>query len=226
MLPTDWVYGGWPKSGEIDIMEYVGYDPGIVHGTVHTDAYNHMLGTQKGASKTVADAETAFHVYSITWYETKMDFFIDGTKYFTFFTGGTWQKWPFDQRFHLLLNIAVGGNWGGAQGVDDNIFPVRMEVDYVRVYQDITLSALSLEALNPIQLFPNPAKDIISLNSTLNFNQVEIYNISGELIKSISVRDNKSAEININTLKNGIYSLLIKNNNGQIVGQHKLIKQE
>lgn len=137
MLPTDWVYGAWPASGEIDIMEYVGYDPGIVHGTVHTEAYNHSIGTQVGASYSVPNAETAFHVYAIEWDESKIDFFVDGNKYFTFNNQGTWQKWPFDQRFHLILNIAIGGNWGGVQGVDDNIFPVKMEIDYVRVYQAV-----------------------------------------------------------------------------------------
>jgi len=135
MLPTDWVYGGWPASGEIDIMEYVGYDPGVVHGTVHTQAFNHSIGTQQGNSINVADAESNFHVYAIEWDQDKIDFFVDDTKYFTFTNQGGWEKWPFDQRFHLLLNIAVGGDWGGVQGVDDNIFPVKMEVDYVRVYQ-------------------------------------------------------------------------------------------
>jgi len=135
MLPTDWVYGGWPASGEIDIMEYVGYDPGVVHGTVHTQAFNHSIGTQQGNSINIADAESNFHIYAIEWDQDKIDFFVDDTKYFTFANQGDWTKWPFDQRFHLILNIAIGGDWGGAQGVDDNIFPVKMEVDYVRVYQ-------------------------------------------------------------------------------------------
>lgn len=137
MLPTDWYYGGWPQSGEIDIMEHVGYDEGIVHGTVHTDAYNHTKGTQQGNSYEVPDATSAFHVYSIEWSEDTIEFFVDDDKYFMFANQGTWQKWPFDKRFHLILNIAVGGTWGGAQGVDDNAFPTQMEVDYVRVYQPV-----------------------------------------------------------------------------------------
>ncbi len=67
--------------------------------------------------------------------ENKIDFFVDDTKYYTFTNQGGWEKWPFDQWFHLILNIAVGGNWGGAQGVDDNLFPIQFDVDYVRVYQ-------------------------------------------------------------------------------------------
>jgi beta-glucanase (GH16 family) len=136
MLPTDWEYGGWPASGEIDIMEYVGYDPNIVHQTVHTQAYNHLNGTEQTSSTTLATAEEEFHVYAIEWTEDKIDFFVDGVLRFTFENEGTWQKWPFDKRFHLLLNVAIGGNWGGVQGVDDSIFPVQMEVDYVRVYQE------------------------------------------------------------------------------------------
>ncbi|WP_111671311.1 glycoside hydrolase family 16 protein [Algoriphagus litoralis] len=135
MLPEKNTYGGWPKSGEIDIMEHVGYDPGRVHGTVHTEAFNHSIGTQKGAQLTVPDFQNDFHTYAIDWRKDKIDFFIDGEKYFTFEnTGNGPKEWPFDQPFHLILNIAVGGNWGGAKGVDTAIWPQRLEVDYVRVF--------------------------------------------------------------------------------------------
>lgn len=135
MLPEENRYGGWPKNGEIDIMEHVGFDPGKVHGTVHTEAFNHAIGTQKGAQKMVPDFSEEFHTYAIDWTAAKIDFFIDGQKYFTFGNSGKdYQEWPFDQPFHLILNIAVGGNWGGAQGVDPAIWPQRMEVDYVRVF--------------------------------------------------------------------------------------------
>ncbi|UZD22252.1 glycoside hydrolase family 16 protein [Algoriphagus halophytocola] len=135
MLPDENTYGGWPKSGEIDIMEHVGYDPGKVHGTVHTEAFNHTIGTQKGGSLLIPDFHTDFHVFAIDWTAEKIDFFINGKKYFTFEnTGGDYKEWPFDQTFHLILNIAVGGGWGGQQGVATDIWPQRMEVDYVRVY--------------------------------------------------------------------------------------------
>lgn len=135
MLPEEDRHGGWPKNGEIDIMEHVGYDPGKVHGTVHTEAFNHSIGTQKGGQKMVPDFSDEFHTYAIDWTAEKIDFFIDGEKYFTFEnTGNDYKEWPFDQPFHLILNIAVGGNWGGAKGVDTQIWPQRMEVDFVRVY--------------------------------------------------------------------------------------------
>ncbi|RPA70465.1 glycoside hydrolase family 16 protein [Cyclobacteriaceae bacterium YHN15] len=135
MLPEENTYGGWPKSGEIDIMEHVGYDQGTVHGTVHTEAFNHTKGTQKGKTIPVPDCSEEFHVYAINWQEDKIDFYMDGEKYHTFQnTGGSWEEWPFDHPFHLILNIAVGGNWGGVQGVNPEIWPQRMEIDYVRVY--------------------------------------------------------------------------------------------
>lgn len=136
MLPTDWEYGNWPASGEIDIMEHVGFDPGNVHATVHTGAYNGSLGTQVGKSIQVPDFDTAFHTYSIEWTKDKIDAFLDNEKYFTFENdhSGNTDTWPFDKKFHFILNIAMGGNWGGQQGVDPELSKLSMEVDYVRVY--------------------------------------------------------------------------------------------
>lgn len=137
MLPTDWKYGGWPASGEIDIMEHVGYDPGVIHGTIHTESYNHMKQTQKEGKITVEDAQDAFHVYAVNWTENKMDFYVDDRLYHSVIRNpeDDYKGWPFDQRFYLIMNIAVGGNWGGAKGVDPDIWPQRMEIDYARVYQ-------------------------------------------------------------------------------------------
>lgn len=137
MLSTDWRYGGWPASGEIDIMEHVGYDQDVVHGTIHTEAYNHMKQTQKEGKVIVDQAQRTFHVYAIDWTENKIDFLIDDRLYHTVLRDpkDDFKGWPFDQPFHLIMNIAVGGNWGGKEGVDETIWPQRMEVDYVRVYQ-------------------------------------------------------------------------------------------
>lgn len=126
----------WPDDGEIDIMEQVGYDPTKIHGSIHTKAYNHVIRTQKTAVIDVPDATEAFHVYSINWTPEKIDFFVDKKKYFTFVNEHkTNDEWPFHDPFYLILNIAVGGNWGGQKGVDNSIFPQSMEIDYVRVYQ-------------------------------------------------------------------------------------------
>lgn len=138
MLPEENTFGSWPKSGEIDIMEHVGFDPSVVHGTVHTEAFNHTKKTQKGAQKKVDTFSEEFHTYAIDWKAEKIDFFIDGEFYFTFENSGKdFREWPFDHPFHLVLNLAIGGNWGGQKGVDPKIWPQRMEVDYVRVYDKL-----------------------------------------------------------------------------------------
>lgn len=138
MLPTNLAYGAWPKSGEIDIMEHVGYDPNVVHFSVHTEAYNHSINTQKTSTRTIPTATTEFHIYRVDWTPYAVRGYFDDALVFTFTNDGKGSAtWPFDKTFHLLLNIAVGGNWGGVQGVDDTVFPATMVVDYVRVYKMI-----------------------------------------------------------------------------------------
>ncbi len=137
MLASEQNYSNkyWPDNGEIDIMEHVGYDPGKVHASVHTKAFNHVINTQKTANMMVNDFDTAFHEYRLDWTPQKIEMYIDSKLYFTFEnTGKGFAEFPFDKKFHLLLNLAVGGNWGGVKGVDESIFPQRMEVDYVRIY--------------------------------------------------------------------------------------------
>jgi beta-glucanase (GH16 family) len=136
MLPTDWEYGGWPKSGEIDIMEHVGHVQDSIYGTIHTKAYNHSIGTHIGQPTFVENPANEFHNYSIEWTENSIKWFVDEVQYFEVENEQkTFAEWPFDKRFHLVLNIAVGGFWGGEKGIDNNIFPQKMMIDYVRVYQ-------------------------------------------------------------------------------------------
>jgi beta-glucanase (GH16 family) len=138
MLPTDWEYGGWPKSGEIDIMEHVGFDQDRVHITVHTEAYNHSINTQVGKNRVVSNASSEFHLYQIEWTPSAILGYIDDQLLFEFKNEGKgYAYWPFDKRFHILLNIAVGGNWGGQNGVDNFIWPASMQIDYVRYYKMI-----------------------------------------------------------------------------------------
>ncbi len=128
--------GGWPMNGELDIMEHVGWDPGRVHGNIHTKAYNHVQHTQKGAWTMVPTTCSAFHDYQLLWTKDRIVIGVDGKGYMAFAntSKGNKEEWPFDAPQYLLLNIAVGG-WGGVQGVDPAAFPAKMEVDYVRVYQ-------------------------------------------------------------------------------------------
>ncbi len=127
----------WPLDGEIDIMEYVGYDPGWVHASVHTKAYNHTIGTQKTARMETKTAETEFHIYAVEWTADFVKGFVDGVEYFRFDNDkkGDVNTWPFNKPFYLKLNLAWGGDWGGAQGVDETKLPATYEIDYVRVYQ-------------------------------------------------------------------------------------------
>jgi beta-glucanase (GH16 family) len=141
MLPTGWSYGNWPNSGEIDIMEHVGFDPDMVHASVHTQSYNHKIQTQKTARINVPTSRSEFNVYAVEWTPEEIRGFVNQQHYFTFRNerltnpAADYRQWPFDKPFHLLLNLAVGGTWGGAQGVEPTIWPQRMEIDYVRVYE-------------------------------------------------------------------------------------------
>ncbi|MBM4170461.1 MAG: glycoside hydrolase family 16 protein [Ignavibacteria bacterium] len=138
MLPSVWSLGngGWPDNGEIDIMEHVGYNPNVIHASIHCNKYVHTNGTQKTATINIADAITTFHNYIIEWSESEIKAFVDDKLYFTFKNEGKgWEYWPFYKSFHLILNIAIGGTWGGVQGIDNSIFPQRMEIEYVRIYK-------------------------------------------------------------------------------------------
>lgn len=134
MVPED---ASWPAGGEIDIMEMVGWDPNVIHATLHSGAFNHRLGTQRGAQKQVATACTAFHNYQLDWKPESITIGVDGRAYMRVANdqpGGA-AAWPFTRPYPLILNLAVGGDWGGAKGVDDRSFPQRMSVDYVRYWK-------------------------------------------------------------------------------------------
>jgi beta-glucanase (GH16 family) len=139
--PAIWMLGSggrWPDDGEIDILEQTGWDKTQVLGTVHTRAYNYFngsLGVARGAGTRVADACTAFHDYQLTWSADRIQIGVDGVVYMVFDnprTGDT-TRWPFDNPQYLILNLAIGGDLGGA--VDPAFTTQQMEVDYVRVYQ-------------------------------------------------------------------------------------------
>ncbi|HMP30079.1 MAG TPA: glycoside hydrolase family 16 protein, partial [Saprospiraceae bacterium] len=128
----------WPLCGEIDIMEHVGKDPNVVHVSLHSQLYNHMKGTQITHIDTLEDVFDTFHKYGIEWDQKSIQFFVDDQLYFKTFKGEKGriaenEGWPFDKPYYLILNLAIGGNWGGE--IDDNIFPTTMVVDYVRMYK-------------------------------------------------------------------------------------------
>ena len=140
--PAIWMIGsnidevGWFRCGEIDIMENVGFDPNRVHAYIHNEAYNHVKKTQRGSTIVLKEPDKNFYIYALEWGPEQMTFYADGVPYFTFHNeGGGEEVWPFDQPFYLLLNLAIGGVWGGIKGIDESAFPQRYEIDYVRIYQ-------------------------------------------------------------------------------------------
>jgi len=136
MVGVDMEKKGWPACGEIDVMEYVGWQPGLFHFTVHTTSFNHEIKTQKGTRKNVGEADGDFHLFGLLWSPEKLEWFYDGEKVFEFKnTGKGRDDWPFDQPHYLIVNLAMGGSWGGAKGVDDAVFPAEFLVNYVRVWK-------------------------------------------------------------------------------------------
>ncbi len=136
MLGDNRLQAGWPLCGEIDIMENVGYDPRVIHANIHTAKYNHVRKTNKGGKIEIDAPDRKFHVYSVEWDAAAMKFAVDGKVYFTYLNEHSGaDAWPFDQPSYLILNLAVGGAWGGREGIDPAIFPRRLEIDWVRVWQ-------------------------------------------------------------------------------------------
>tara|TARA_B100000524_G_scaffold65838_2_gene30357 strand:- start:321 stop:1097 length:777 start_codon:yes stop_codon:yes gene_type:complete len=141
--PAIWMLGHdiddifWPLCGEIDIMEYVGKTPGKIHTTLHTkDSYGQSINTKV---TTIKNIEDGFHIYKMNWDKNKIQFFVDDTIVYTFSPANKNKiNWPFDKPFYLILNLAIGGEFGGFE-VDDNIFPQEFIVDYIKVYKDSNL---------------------------------------------------------------------------------------
>lgn len=137
MMPTYDEYGGWPKSGEIDIMEYVGWDANKLYFTTHYEGTN-GTGHQSSGSNTSAISQpyNQYIKFTLIWSPTKMEWYANDKKYFTYNkTADNSKVWPFNKMFYLILNLAYGGDWGGQNGIDDTKLPHKFYIDYARVYQ-------------------------------------------------------------------------------------------
>jgi beta-glucanase (GH16 family) len=215
MMPQANVYGGWPYSGEIDIMEHIGSDPRMTSHAVHTGNKNGAKGNNWFNRQYKDSMENKFHTYAIVWGADDIKFYIDDVKSTTLYRNFTedFRGWPFDQDFYLILNLAIGGTMGGA--VDDAIFnqPVEMKVDYVRAYQLNT--AIETIKTNNIEVYPTHFTNELNIKST-SPTVVSLFNGQGKLILNKMIVDTEL--INTSSLSNGIYLLKTEE------GTFKLIK--
>ncbi len=195
MLPTDSDYGVWARSGEIDIMEYLGHDTTTVHGTIHYGGQwpnNQYRGTDYETSDTAF--HMAFHTFALEWEEGKLRWYVDGELFQSLGTGMWYSDGgafpaPFNRRFHLLINLAVGGNWPGSPD-GSTVFPQEMVIDYVRVYQD-GVNGLDQESSDAKleQNYPNPFDDYSSITFSLRKEQhvlLEVYDALGRKVKTLA----------------------------------------
>ena len=134
MMPVN--FKSWPADGEIDIMEEVGYHPDYVSSSLHANAHVHSNGTQVTHEMYCKGAEGEFHTYAMEWTAQKITTYVDGKVQLSYDNRGLGRDdWPYEYPFYIIFNLAWGGDWGGAQGVDEAALPATMEVDYVRVFQ-------------------------------------------------------------------------------------------
>jgi beta-glucanase (GH16 family) len=219
MLPTDEEYGGWAASGEIDIMEYLGDDTTKVHGTIHYGGSwpeNQYRGTDYVTDDTAF--HKTFHTFALEWEEGKLRWYVDGEEFQNLGTG-TWYSSrapfpaPFNKRFHLLINLAVGGNWPGPPNVSTQ-FPQEFKIDYVRVYQD---GAAGMEEESSGQKleqnYPNPFDSVSEISFSLIREEkvlLEVYDSTGRKVRTLADKSygpgKHTVVVEAGSLEPGIYS--------------------
>ena len=198
---------GWPACGELDIMEHGLHPTNQVSVAIHTpSSYG---GTVNTSIQTLADVANNFHIYTMNWSPDQITFLIDGVGFYTYNPAvKNDDTWPFYLEQYLLLNIAMGGN-GGA--IDPNFSQSSMVIDYVRVYQNTTASTEDVFA-NKFSVYPNPSSDVLNIRTDEPIEKVELYNTIGQLIVA-----KKTTNINISSLKTGIYILKIYSRNRSVI---------
>jgi len=230
MLSSYDAYGGWAASGEIDIMEYLGHEPSKVHGTLHFgDEW--PQNQHKGTHFTLAsgDFHSDFHDFAFEWEEGEMRWYVDGELYQELGIGDWWTTGydfpaPFNRPFHLLVNLAVGGNWpGNPDGTTQ--FPQDMVIDYIKVYEKFPVGVSQGEQGNEHQIrleqnYPNPAgketRFLFNLSAPLHV-VLDVYDITGrkvdELITSLMQEGHHHLTYDLSELSPGIYSYRFKADN-------------
>ena len=199
---------GWPACGEIDIMEHGLHATNDVSCALHTPSSSG--NTQNTATKTLSNVAENFHVYSMNWSPDQITFMIDDVAYYTYNPSiKNSSTWPFDLDQFLLLNIAMGGFSGTP---DTDFTETSMVIDYVRVYQNSSLS-VDDEFTDKFSIYPNPTADFIAIKTNENIDKVALYSTLGQLLIN---RDNPTKQIDIKNLKTGLYILKIYSGNKSI----------
>jgi beta-glucanase (GH16 family) len=214
MLPTDNAYGGWPSSGEMDIMELLGNQPNKVYGTIHWNANGHQ---QSGSSFTLKSGTFAdtFHVFAYEWEVGKQRWYVDDSLYFS-----TTRGQPFDKRFYLILNVAVGGTWPGNPN-STTPFPNDMVVDYARVYQKSTSTVEPVRGPQDFELSPSVSQDKVVFMNVRMESEVSILDLSGRVMQRRMLSAGEKCVVG-KELPDGIY--LVKVISGGRMHAQKFIK--
>jgi beta-glucanase (GH16 family) len=216
MMPEDDRWGNWPNSGEIDIMEHVGYAPEQSHFTAHCNKYH--SSTARSAAYDTPRVYDDFHVFAIEWDTEGIYWYFDGNMIpaheFYNESAGTqddWKVWPFQRNFYLMLGLAYGGGWGGRNGIDWQL-PMEFLVDYVRVYK-LPGECNAIPEINAekIEIYPNPVVNTLNFKGVCCLSEVLITNISGQTVAQFVDVENS---IDLSNLNKGYYILQMKDKDG------------
>jgi len=232
MLPTDSEYGGWASSGEIDIMEYLGHETTTVHGTIHYGG--EWPGNQHKGTNYVTD-DTAFHLsfhtFALEWEEGKLRWYVDGELFQSLGTSAWYSDAapfpaPFNKRFHLLINLAVGGNWPGSPNTSTT-FPQELVLDYVRVYQD-GATGLNQESsdMKLEQNHPNPFNEYSTISFSIPSEDhvlLEVYDMMGRKVQTLAdglyMPGSHTLGVEAKELEPGQYSYRLQAGSSSVVRQ-------
>ena len=205
----------WPDCGEVDIMEHWGSNQNYVQSAMHTPSS--FGGTVNHGGQNITTASSEFHVYSLDWSSEKMVFKVDGLEHYTYNpeTKNS-DTWPFEAEQYILLNIAI------QPGIDANITSSKMEIDYVRIYQESTASSIKSSS-EKVKMFPNPINDKLTITTPREFEgaKATIYSVSGSKIKTFSIIG-KTQIIDCTNLYKGFYILRLEGNDG--LETYKILK--
>jgi beta-glucanase (GH16 family) len=224
MMPTQQVYGYWPNSGEIDIMEYVGYMPERVHFTLHSYNSNHTGSGGQSSYAQSPSLSTNFHIYAVEWFPDRIDWYFDNQKKFTVSNPETdWKDWPFDQYFYIILNLGYGGSWGGAMGVEKEKLPAEYQIDYVRIFQKESANVISNTKANDTKVCVSPSGEITFISAEITPVQIELTNLQGQISERIfsgHIQPGSNTFL-INPKYKGLFLLSVTTNRNRCV--HKII---